>query len=222
MKPERTDPYAISDHRRIEYGPLETPRRDFLANAPTYGLITFTRLAGTSSREDARGRPGQTVVELITEAGRQLLPAPIVLHSPTGFEWGYGGSGPADLAANVLAVFVTDKEAMRLHQRFKEVAIARLDHDSAHLSVSWIRDWLGIQWGIETGDANRMADEAAMRADAAELARLDSELEEPDPNADVLDLDDVGRRAFSIGESAAEQRARELDAYPDQPANGDR
>ena len=27
----------------------------------------------------------------------------IVYHSPTGFEWGYAGSGPADLALNILA-----------------------------------------------------------------------------------------------------------------------
>ena len=29
----------------------------------------------------------------------QILPC---LHSPDGFEWGYGGSGPADLARNVV------------------------------------------------------------------------------------------------------------------------
>jgi hypothetical protein len=27
----------------------------------------------------------------------------VVVHSPTGFEWGYGGSGPADLALSILA-----------------------------------------------------------------------------------------------------------------------
>lgn len=26
----------------------------------------------------------------------------VMLHSPTGFEWGYGGSGPADLALSIL------------------------------------------------------------------------------------------------------------------------
>jgi len=25
-----------------------------------------------------------------------------VYHSPTGFEWGYGGSGPADLARSIM------------------------------------------------------------------------------------------------------------------------
>jgi hypothetical protein len=27
----------------------------------------------------------------------------VAVHSPTGFEWGYGGSGPADLALSILA-----------------------------------------------------------------------------------------------------------------------
>ncbi len=41
------------------------------------------------------------------------------LHSPTGFGFGYGGSGTADFALNLL-LMVTDKEnAHRLHQVFK-------------------------------------------------------------------------------------------------------
>lgn len=34
---------------------------------------------------------------------REPLRQRIVYHSPTGFEWGYPGSGPADLALNILA-----------------------------------------------------------------------------------------------------------------------
>ena len=34
------------------------------------------------------------------------VPHAIVRHSPTGFEWGYGGSGPAELALNILAAIV--------------------------------------------------------------------------------------------------------------------
>lgn len=48
-------------------------------------------------------------------------------HSPTGFEWGYGGSGPAQLALAILADHLADGEqALNLHQRFKWAVIAEL------------------------------------------------------------------------------------------------
>ena len=34
------------------------------------------------------------------------VPHSIIHHSPCGFEWGYAGSGPADLALNILNAFV--------------------------------------------------------------------------------------------------------------------
>src|SRR5687767_12302156 len=41
-------------------------------------------------------------------------------HSPDGFNWGYGGSGPAQLAlALLLAADIADDIALRLYQDFK-------------------------------------------------------------------------------------------------------
>lgn len=40
-------------------------------------------------------------------------------HSPTGFNFGYGGSGPADLALNILLMFTDKKTADKLYQVFK-------------------------------------------------------------------------------------------------------
>jgi hypothetical protein len=55
----------------------------------------------------------------------------VVNHSPTGFCWGYGGSGPAQLAlAILLDHFNGDKErALGLYQDFKFRVIARLPMD---------------------------------------------------------------------------------------------
>ncbi len=51
-------------------------------------------------------------------------------HSPTGFEWDYSGSGPAQLSLAILAdAFRNDHLAKRLHQPFKWKVISRLDHD---------------------------------------------------------------------------------------------
>lgn len=54
-----------------------------------------------------RGHRGkvQVLVEVLDEEGRHSdvyhLPH-LVRHSPDGFEWGYGGSGPADLARSIV------------------------------------------------------------------------------------------------------------------------
>lgn len=48
-------------------------------------------------------------------------------HSPTGFQWGYGGSGPAQLALAICADALGDDErAMAIYQRFKFRVIGRL------------------------------------------------------------------------------------------------
>lgn len=42
-----------------------------------------------------------------------------VFHSPTGFNFGYGGSGPADFALNVLLMFTDKETAHSMYQDFK-------------------------------------------------------------------------------------------------------
>jgi hypothetical protein len=55
--------------------------------------------------------------------GRLLKPErsqSVFNHSPDGFNWGYAGSGPAQLALAILLRAGLDKErAVRLHQQFK-------------------------------------------------------------------------------------------------------
>ncbi|MDH3664374.1 MAG: DUF6166 domain-containing protein [Alphaproteobacteria bacterium] len=53
-------------------------------------------------------------------------------HSPDGFAWGYGGSGPAQLSLALLADALGDDErALRLYQPFKHAYIAGLRQDKA-------------------------------------------------------------------------------------------
>jgi hypothetical protein len=48
-------------------------------------------------------------------------------HSPDGFQWGYGGSGPAQLALALIADATgDDRLAVRVHQRFKAEIVAGL------------------------------------------------------------------------------------------------
>lgn len=65
---------------------------------------------------------------LVTVNGRPLNPRlDLWNHSPSGFEWGYGGSGPAQLALALLADHLgDDRQALDLYQRFKWAVIAEL------------------------------------------------------------------------------------------------
>lgn len=84
--------------------------------------------------------PGAGVVMV---GGRSLNPRhDLFCHSPDGFNWGYGGSGPAQLALAILAEEFDDPFAVVNYQRFKRDVIARLDQDKAWDMTSWmIRDW---------------------------------------------------------------------------------
>ena len=63
-------------------------------------------------------------------AGRRLNPRmDLWNHSPDGFEWGYSGSGPAQLALALLADHCGDDErALNWYHRFKWAVIAELPH----------------------------------------------------------------------------------------------
>ena len=76
---------------------------------------------------------GQTPVE---------LPARFDLrnHSPDGFEWGYSGSGPAQLALAIVADATGDNDqAQLLYQDFKDAVVAHLDHDGWEIDAGWVK-----------------------------------------------------------------------------------
>ena len=65
---------------------------------------------------------------IVTVDGR-MLPERLDLrnHSPTGFAYGYGGSGPSQLALAILADFLQDdRRALDFYQPFKWRIIAQL------------------------------------------------------------------------------------------------
>jgi len=71
-------------------------------------------------------REGYSVI--ITVNGRPLNPRlDLWNHSPTGFEWGYAGSGPAQLALAIVGDHTGDDEqALNLYQRFKWAVVVEL------------------------------------------------------------------------------------------------
>ena len=63
-------------------------------------------------------------------------------HSPDGFAWGYGGSGPAQLALAFLLEATTEDEAKKYYQDFKFNIISAISQKDFELPASKIYEWL--------------------------------------------------------------------------------
>jgi hypothetical protein len=77
------------------------------------------------------------------------VPHRIKCYSPTGFEWGYGGSGPTDFALNILSVFIGEEAARAngLYQDFKWEFIAGLPHEGGTLKREDVMRWVQEKGG---------------------------------------------------------------------------
>jgi hypothetical protein len=87
----------------------------------------------------------RTQVSTIEGDGMKELPLRLDLwnHSPTGFEWGYGGSGPAQLALAILAEATGDGAYARAwHQAFKREVIARLHLAEWRITEAEVLAWV--------------------------------------------------------------------------------
>jgi len=86
------------------------------------------------------------------------VPHLVVHHSPTGFEFGYAGSGPADLALNIVEAMLNrlgyhgDRTtcfkgscfslAYRLHQPFKFAFIAGIPREGTVIPYRMVEAWI--------------------------------------------------------------------------------
>jgi len=75
-------------------------------------------------------RRGSAIVEKQSDE-EQLTPErslELANHSPSGFEWGYGGSGPAQLALALLLDYTDDEEvALAEYKTFKTEVVSQLE-----------------------------------------------------------------------------------------------
>jgi Family of unknown function (DUF6166) len=111
-------------------------------------------------------RADGTVFVKIADKGELLrlkLRLDLCNHSPTGFEWGYTGSGPAQLALAMLADALRhDPSAIGLHQPFKFKVIAALPRDEPwHMTVDEVQQRAAA---ISELPLHRMADGSIHRA----------------------------------------------------------
>lgn len=117
--------------------------------------------------EGKRSADGRVAVTVISDGRRRPLPTRLDLfnHSPSGFEYGYHGSGPAQLALAILAdhfkhtpgdkllakkiakydqeEFSGDDLAVRIHQYFKRTAIANIPQNASWtMTTNDVTDYL--------------------------------------------------------------------------------
>ena len=80
-----------------------------------------------------------------TECGKNIqLPLCIgeVNHSPDGFEWGYGGSGPSQLAYAILHQYSGTMTASVYYQDFKRDFIQNIHSDEWTIKLEAIDEWI--------------------------------------------------------------------------------
>ena len=94
----------------------------------------------------------------VTVDGKVLSPARsqrVWNHSPDGFNWGYAGSGPAQLALALLLEAGLDNEsASRLHQHFKFDMVQYLPQQDFSLEYN-VKAWIAARLQRE-GKAGRV------------------------------------------------------------------
>lgn len=99
--------------------------------------MIYTANRDVSDRDVAVRYPNGDITELTPTESQG-----IINHSPDGFNWGYGGSGPAQLAlALLLHATGNRKLATRYYQDFKWEVIAHLP-DAWEIAQEKIVEWI--------------------------------------------------------------------------------
>jgi len=90
-------------------------------------------------RIDPKLRKGTGSDVKVTVNNKQLKH--YIYHSPTGFNWGYGGSGPADLARSILWDHLGKEPAHSLYQDFKFHFVSGWK-DTWEITSEEIQNWI--------------------------------------------------------------------------------
>lgn len=94
------------------------------------------------------------------------FPHKVIRHSPTGMNWGYGGSGAADFALNALLMFISLEQAEPIYQAFKWQFVTKIPYEGGTIAGSEIISFLksnGVDYASrekdEDGDESGSAEE---------------------------------------------------------------
>lgn len=116
--------------------------KTYEANRSVSGRIVFVKCHGMDVKYQLDPRPSQKIIN----------------HSPDGFEWGYRGSGPAQLAlAILLDLYPNTPDVAESHyQEFKAVFIAQADNCGFVITEEQVRGWVDEQMQIDLDLEDRL------------------------------------------------------------------
>lgn len=89
---------------------------------------------------------GSDVKVTVEEGKEETMLRHHIYHSPTGFCWGYGGSGPSDLARSILWDFLGKEPPVELYQAFKWEFVAKWV-EKWQISSADIKTWMALKYG---------------------------------------------------------------------------
>jgi hypothetical protein len=158
---DRSLPPEVNDDEVVTVDVLvNTPPVSVSPDVVADWVVDRARACGLASVEQQADAliEGVTCWRAPDGTARSSIPQRHVHYAPKGFDWGFGGSGPADLALNVLALFLplapeansvalrdgssVSEDAWALHQAFKYDLIATLPRAGGDISAKTIHDWI--------------------------------------------------------------------------------
>jgi hypothetical protein len=95
-----------------------------------------------------------------------------VRHSPTGFEWGYQGSGPSDLARSILHDHLGHAAPPPLYQRFKFDVVAKMNGSGWTMNSGYIQKALDAIKAERGWTCDRCLDSGTVEAEDGRRTRV--------------------------------------------------
>ena len=95
-----------------------------------------------------RDLAGRATCRIELEDGLYRMLPHLVRHSPAGFEWGYGGSGPSDLARSIVGDLLGQKDPHPVdYQRIKRALVASLPERGGEITEDQVLELLFDRFG---------------------------------------------------------------------------
>lgn len=119
-----------------------TPETEAGLDLASFDLNAHRLYIGRRFPPPVAGARGMTEV-VVLQAGKERPLTHHVHHSPDGYEWGFEGSGPAELARDLLWDHLDCEPPPALYQLFKSQIVVALRYEGWEITTAQLSSWLG-------------------------------------------------------------------------------